>query len=240
MCIKPCGSGQNSSHDSSTTPERTQGQGWPQANVPRHPHPSNPSKERVESPLVKVHNCTRRCLNSAAMEEESPVDQAVRWVAEAKRRAKDNEEDARALLREALAQDIAAEMKGQLKGKKVATTGATNRLYRDARRRVKEEAVRAEEAMDDEEAAMLALRREGAWMTLVRPAPAMYRRAFCQPLASQHAASGSGQPRTARTSLLCLSPHRRLCAAWPAHVSASCRAACPALCSATHIASSGR
>ena len=95
------------------------------------------------------------------MEEESPVDQAVRWVAEAKQRAKDNEEDARALLREALAQDIAAEMKGQLKGKKVATTGATNRLYRDARRRVKEEAVRAEAAMDDEEAAMVALRREG-------------------------------------------------------------------------------
>ena len=113
------------------------------------------------------------------MEEESPVDQAVRWVAEAKQRAKDNEEDARALLREALAQDIAAEMKGQLKGKKVATTGATNRLYRDARRRVKEEAVRAEEAMDDEEAAVAALRREGAWMTLVRPAPAMHRRRRC-------------------------------------------------------------
>ena len=45
-------------------------------------------------------------MTSEVGEVEDAVDQAVRWVAEAAQRANHNSDDARALLREALSQDI--------------------------------------------------------------------------------------------------------------------------------------
>ena len=68
-------------------------------------------------------------------EVEDAVDQAVRWVAEAAQRANHNPDDARALLREALAQDIHKEMKGKQRERKAGATGAAQRLHSDSLRR---------------------------------------------------------------------------------------------------------
>lgn len=68
-------------------------------------------------------------------EVEDAVDQAVRWVAEAAQRANHNQDDARALLREALAQDIQKEMKGKQRERKAGATDAAQRLHSDSLRR---------------------------------------------------------------------------------------------------------
>ena len=68
-------------------------------------------------------------------EVEDAVDQAVRWVAEAAQRANHDQDDARALLREALAQDIHKEMKGKQRERKAGATGAAQRLHSDSLRR---------------------------------------------------------------------------------------------------------
>ena len=73
-------------------------------------------------------------------EVEDAVDQAVRWVAEAAQRANHNPDDARALLREALAQDIHKEMKGKQRERKAGATGAAQRLHSDSLRRQAKEA----------------------------------------------------------------------------------------------------
>ena len=76
-------------------------------------------------------------------EVEDAVDQAVRWVAEAAQRANHNQDDARALLREALAQDIQKEMKGKQRERKAGATGAAQRLHSDSLRRQAKEADKA-------------------------------------------------------------------------------------------------
>eukprot|EP00964_Phaeocystis_antarctica_P075216 scaffold46375_cov63-Phaeocystis_antarctica.AAC.1 len=81
--------------------------------------------------------------SSEVGEVEDAVDQAVRWVAEAAQRANHNQDDARALLREALAQDIQKEMKGKQRERKASATTATGRLHSDSLRRQAKEADKA-------------------------------------------------------------------------------------------------
>jgi len=79
-------------------------------------------------------------MTSEVGEVEDAVDQAVRWVAEAAQRANHNSDDARALLREALSQDIQKEMKGKQRERKAGATGAVQRLHSDSLRRQAKEA----------------------------------------------------------------------------------------------------
>ena len=86
---------------------------------------------------------TKSMSSSEVGEVEDAVDQAVRWVAEAAQRANHNQDDARALLREALAQDIQKEMKGKQRERKASATTATGRLHSDSLRRQAKEADKA-------------------------------------------------------------------------------------------------